>query len=202
MTAAGDKGFAAECSERLLRAQRSFEERLWNGAYYRLWNDVQQPKVSEVCLANQLMAQWCVRIAGLKDVLPSKRVAPALDRIDHWNMKATSYGLINGVTAEGKPFNTKFHKPDFGLNIFVGENLCVAMTFLYYGRRDTGLEIARRLYDVMAVKRGPPGTSGVCSVASPGCRCGGTITIPISSCGRCRWRCGENLSESFHAAVW
>ena len=37
--AAGDRAFAEECSGRLERAQRSFDERLWNGSYYRLWSD-------------------------------------------------------------------------------------------------------------------------------------------------------------------
>jgi hypothetical protein len=30
------------------------------------------------------------------------------------------------------------------------------MTFIYYGRRDTGLEISRRLYDAVAVKNRSP----------------------------------------------
>ena len=30
------------------------------------------------------------------------------------------------------------------------------MTFLYHGRRDTGLEIARRLYDAIAIKNHSP----------------------------------------------
>jgi len=64
--AAGDRPFAAECSTRLERARRSFEERLWNGSYYRLWSDPANRRTSEVCLANQLMGQWCARVAGLK----------------------------------------------------------------------------------------------------------------------------------------
>jgi len=73
------------------------------------------------------------------------------------NLKATSYGLINGVTPEGKPFDTGLeHTGDHAKNIFFGENLCAAMTFLYYGRRDTGLQIAERLYGAVAVKNNSP----------------------------------------------
>jgi hypothetical protein len=72
-------------------------------------------------------------------------------------MAATSYGLINGVTPEGKPYDTKVHpEGDFGMNIFVGENLCAAMTLMYHGRKDVGLEIARRLYRTMAIKTRSP----------------------------------------------
>ncbi len=155
--AAGDADFTRECTDRLARAQRVFEEKLWNGSYYRLWNDAAAGKVSEVVLANQLMAQWLLRIAGLPDVLPPDRIASALDTVERLNMRATSYGLINGVTPEGKPFDTKLNPSgDHARNIFVGENLCAAMTFVYHGRRDAGLEVAHRLYEALAVKTRSP----------------------------------------------
>lgn len=155
--ACGDNNFARECAERLAQAQRSFEERLWNGRYYRLWSNPAQERVSEVVLANQLMGAWCARVLGLRDVFPAAHVTSALDTVERLNMKATSYGLINGVTPDGKPYDTQVHpSADFGMNIFVGENLCAAMTFLYDGRRDTGLEIARRLYEALALKTRAP----------------------------------------------
>ena len=46
--------------------------------------------------------------------------------------------------------------PEGDLNIFVGENLCAAMTFTYRGRKDVGLEVARRLYHAMAIKTRSP----------------------------------------------
>lgn len=159
-TAAGDNDFAGECAHRLSKAQSVFEKNLWNGSYYRLWNDTAAGKVSEVCLANQLMAVWCTRIAGLQDALPAAHIKLALDTVERLNMNATSYGLINGVTSDGKPFKTNLGDPndhdDHAANIFFGENLCAAMTFLYQGRRDTGLEIMRRLYDAVAVKNPSP----------------------------------------------
>ncbi len=156
-TAVGDQEFLAECTERLGKAQGAFNERLWTGSYYRLWNDVKTGKSSDVLLANQLMAQWCTKVIGLEDVLPHARVQSALAEIARLNLRATSYGLVNGVTPDGKPFDTKVHpEADFGMNIFVGENLCAAMTFMYDGQRDTGLEIARRLYETMAVKTRSP----------------------------------------------
>lgn len=155
--AMGDHEFLAECTGRLRKAQNTFNQRLWTGSYYRLWNDVQTGRKSEVLLANQLMAQWCTRLAGLEDVLPQPQVLSALGKIARLNLEATSYGLINGVTPDGKPFDTKVHpSADFGMNIFVGENLCAAMTFMYYGQRDMGLEIASRLYEAIAVKMRSP----------------------------------------------
>lgn len=154
---AGDKEFAAECSEKLAKAQSSFEQRLWNGSYYRLWSNQQAGTSSEVSLANQLMGVWCSRVLGLEAALPEDRVAKALEAVERLNLAATSYGLINGVSPDGKPFDTRVHpEADFGRNIFVGENLCAAMTFMYQGRKDVGLEIARRLYRAMAIKTRSP----------------------------------------------
>ena len=105
--AAGDSSFAAECTSRLRKAQAAFEQNLWNGSYYRLWNDKQAGQVSEVCLANQLMGVWCTRVAGLQDALSAPHVGSALDTIERMNMKATSYGLINGVSPDGTPFDSR-----------------------------------------------------------------------------------------------
>src|SRR5579863_513465 len=102
----GDAKFAADCTSRLSKARNAFEANLWNGTYYRLWNDREQKQVNEVCLANQLMAAWCTRIAGLDDPLPGAHANSALDSIETLNLKATSYGVINGATPEGKPFDT------------------------------------------------------------------------------------------------
>ncbi len=96
-------------------------------------------------------------MAGLPDVLPREQVSAALDTVERLIFRATSYGLINGVTAEGKPFDTKLNQAgDHAKHIFVGENLCAGMTFLYHGRRDAGLEIARRLFSAMFVKTRAP----------------------------------------------
>ena len=155
--ACGDHEFAGECAARLALAQKSYNARLWNGRYYRLWSDPAKNRSSEVCLANQLMGQWCVKVAGLSDVLPEDRIHSALNAVEALNAKATSYGLVNGATADGRPFDTKIHPAgDFGQNIFVGENLCAAMTLLYHGRRDAGLAVARALYETMAMKTRSP----------------------------------------------
>jgi hypothetical protein len=45
---------------------------------------------------------------------------------------------------------------DFAKQIFVGENLCAAMTFIYHGHVDTGLEIARRIYAAVAITSRSP----------------------------------------------
>ncbi len=153
----GDRSFAKECNDRLERGIVAFQNKLWNGSYYRLWSDTSAHRVSEVCLSNQLMTVWCTRVVGLDDVLPAPNINSALDRVERLNMGSTAYGLTNGVNPDGTPYETTVGGTnDFPKHIFFGESLCAAMTFIYHGRRSIGLEIARRLYFAVAVKNASP----------------------------------------------
>ena len=164
-----DTAFADECSEWLKRGQASYQEKLWTGEYYRLWCDPEntgnEGKRNDVSLGNQLMGQWCVKVAGLPDVLPIEQVESALGAIKRLNMAATVHGLVNGVTPEGDRFVSKpdpdqhptiLADNDHARQVFVGENLCAAMTFIYHGQTDTGLEIAKRIYEAIALKTRSP----------------------------------------------
>lgn len=152
-----DRAFAAECDEWFLRGTKAYQEKLWTGEYYRLWSDPANNRHSDVSLGNQLMGEWCVKVAGLPAVLPEEYVQSALRAIERLNMKATVHGLVNGVTPEGERFDTGHPGDnDHGKHIFVGENLCAAMTFMYHNRREVGEEIARRLYEAIALKSCSP----------------------------------------------
>jgi non-lysosomal glucosylceramidase len=117
-----DREFSNECKQRLHKAQQVFEERLWNGNYYRLWNNTAANRVSEVCLANQMMGYWCAKVAGIAGTLNPERVGKALDSIERLNLKATAYGVVNGATPDGKPFHSGYNgQSDFGPNTFFGK---------------------------------------------------------------------------------
>lgn len=153
----GDAEFASECDMWLSRGQAAFQDKLWTGEYFRLWSDAEHGQSCDVSLGNQLMAQWCVKIAGLPDVLPAEKVSSALRVVQHLNMAATAYGLVNGVTPDGQPFVTGSPGDnDHAKQTFIGESLCAAMTFIYHHRETVGLEIARRLYEAMALKSRSP----------------------------------------------
>ncbi len=164
--AVGDDAFVDECQDWLERGQKAYDEKLWTGSYYRLWSDPDNDQVNEVSLGNQLMAQWCVNVVGLPDVLPEDNIQAALGTVEQLNMAATPYGLVNGVTPEGERYDSKANATEGAVDIlanndhakqtFVGETLCAAMTFLYHGRADTGLEIARRVYEALALKTASP----------------------------------------------
>lgn len=150
---AGDVAFAEECRALLRRGQARYEELLWTGRWYRLFADPAGGRQSGTCLANQLMALWCTRVVGLADVLPAPRVARAQESIARLNVAATTWGVVNGCHGDGRPDESGFtHSRD----IFVGEALCAAMTFLYTGQTTTGLEIAQRLVHALVEHQRSP----------------------------------------------
>ena len=152
----GDKKFAEECAQVIEKGLKSFEEKLWNGEYYRLYNDEGKRGVSEICLANQLMGEWCARVAGM-ELFPPSRVKKALQSIKKLNFPLTEYGLVNAANPDGTPaVSRKDNDPnDHARQIFVGENLCAAMTFIYLGEKEQGMEIAKRVYEAVAFKHSP-----------------------------------------------
>ena len=164
-----DTEFAAECADWLKRGKAAYQDKLWNGEYYRLWHDPVnisgEGPDCDVSLGNQLMAQWCAKITGLADILPADRVQSALGAVKRLNMGATEHGLVNGVNPDGtryvsKPDPDRFPdilpNNDHSTQVFVGENLCAAMTFIFHGQRETGLEIARRIYEAVALTSRTP----------------------------------------------
>ena len=168
-TAMNDAEFAAECAGWLERGKAAYQDKLWNGEYYRLWQDPANTSGEgpdcDVSLGNQLMAQWCAKITGLDDILPADQVQSALGAVKRLNMGATKHGLVNGVNPDGaryvsKPDPERFPdilpNNDHSTQVFVGENLCGAMNFIYHGQTETGLEIARRIYEAVALTSRTP----------------------------------------------
>jgi uncharacterized protein (DUF608 family) len=171
----GDNEFLSECETSFSKGIKAFDEKLWRGDRYRLWANPDSKEKSEVNLGNQLMAEWCAAITGTGPVVEDAKAKLALDAVWKLNVGNTSFGMINGVTEDGKRFNSvQFEKSrdkgngivdtqfqvgednDHSAQIFIGENFAAAMTFLYKGRREEGLEIGKRLYEMMALHTGTP----------------------------------------------
>jgi len=100
-----DDDFAAECADWLEHGKAAFQDKLCTSEYYRLWHDPANNSGDgpdcDVSLGKQLMAQWCVKITGLADVLPAVRILSTLGVVKRLNMAATEHGLVNGVNPDG-----------------------------------------------------------------------------------------------------
>ena len=133
----------AAAMKQLERGRESFRQKLWNGSYFRLWHDDKLGD-NETCLANQLMGQWCVRLAGLAPLFTADECRSVFTSIEKHNAAPTKFGLINGGNFQGDPTTSGDPNNNHGTMIFVGEDLCAAMTGMYENYPAAG-EWARRL---------------------------------------------------------
>lgn len=151
--AAGDTSFAEECRAAFIKASHSFDGKLWNGRYYRLYNDPATGELSETCLGNQLVGQWFAYSAGLGEILPKQKILSSLKAVSELNAALSPFGLVNGVRPDGTPDTTgEYHSA----SITIGETFCYAATCLYAGGPDTGMDMARRLYENIALRLRSP----------------------------------------------
>jgi uncharacterized protein (DUF608 family) len=152
---AGDNQQADAWRKSLERGQKTYEEKLWTGAYYRTYNDTATGKRNDACFSAQLSSVWCTRVLGLEDPLPKNRIDRALDAIARLNLPASPYGMVDAVYPDGKlcveggPGGDRIWSRD----IFIQCNATAAMVFLYHGRRDEGLRAAKGMLDT--IFRGP-----------------------------------------------
>ena len=154
----GDRAFAHDCQVWFKQGSESFDTKLWNGEYYRVYSAPESDDVSDVSLANQLMGEWCARVAGVESVFPPDRRTSALAAIVRLNVAAGAAVIVNGVNPDGTPHHSRAdgQENDHAAGCFVGENLCAAMTLLYANRPDEGIEIARRIYEALALRHRMP----------------------------------------------
>lgn len=78
----GDAASENQCRAIHQQAVQAMEEHLWNGAYYRLYNELDGPKgKDEGCLTDQLIGQWTAHLCGLGHLFQPERVRQALREI-------------------------------------------------------------------------------------------------------------------------
>lgn len=165
---AGDGAQARKWRDALEKGQRSYEEKLWTGEYYRTYDDPSSGRRNDSCFSAQLSSVWCTRVLGLADPLPAGRIAKALDSISRLNIPASPFGMVDAVFPDGKPCVEGGPGGDriWSRDIFIQCNATAAMVFLYHGRHEEGLHAARTMLDT--IFRGPHAMpwSQPCAVSS------------------------------------
>jgi uncharacterized protein (DUF608 family) len=136
----GDEQFAEQCKSWIREASDLTEKHLWNDKtrsyVFYLYPD--KGMRSDDIMSSQLDGQWMVDLHGLPPVFRKDRIDAALDTI------AKTCLVDMGVAG--------FAEPGKGADLsrygtFPPEVNIVAMTYMYHGRRELGLEIARRNMD-------------------------------------------------------
>ncbi len=136
----GDAEFAKQCHEWIAEARDLTEKNLWNNEThsYAFFSYPAKKMRSDDIMSSQLDGQWMVDFHGLEPVFQEDRIEQALDTVQKTCM--VDMGLA-GFAEPGKG-------PDLARDgTFPPEVNIAAMTYMYHGRRDVGLEIARRNMD-------------------------------------------------------
>jgi uncharacterized protein (DUF608 family) len=147
----GDHEFARQCREWFEKGSRSMEDKMWAKGYYLAYSEPKTGKRSDDIFAYQLDGEWMVRFHGLPGVFRSERVKRTLGTITRTCLAVAPEGVANFATAEGKlPQGVGYG----AIAYFTPELFMLAMTYMYAGEKDRGMEIARRGMHAMTIVEG------------------------------------------------
>jgi len=156
--------FISQYQAWLEQARSVYQEKLWNGQYYRLDSD----SGSDVVMTDQLCGQFYAQLLDLPDVVPIEYARLALKTIyeacfinfnqwiktQHLNFPTTGpqsivpIGAANGVRPDGSPVNPDDTHP---LEVWTGINFGLAAFMVQMGMQDEALQIAesvvRQVYE-------------------------------------------------------
>ena len=143
----GDKEFAEQCRNWFNRGRQVMEEQTWTGEYYLLYHEPATGKTSDVIMGYQLDGEWMAKFHGL----------PAAFRLNHIKMTLATLRRTNTSERGAIVFRLKKEgefEPGYwsSSGIHVPGSLMLAMTYMYHGELDFGLELARRTMHALIVE--------------------------------------------------
>ncbi|WP_293359084.1 MULTISPECIES: GH116 family glycosyl hydrolase [unclassified Microcoleus] len=121
----------------LLQARPSYQEKLWNGKYYRLDSESN----SEVVMADQLCGQFYAKLLGLPDIVPSECAVSALETVYEscfLKFNDGEFGAANGVMLNGSPENPNATHP---LEVWTGINFGLAAFLVQMGMEEKAFKL-------------------------------------------------------------
>ncbi|PZC83702.1 hypothetical protein B5X24_HaOG207229 [Helicoverpa armigera] len=137
-----------EFSKLLEQAKQSFEEKLWNGSYYKF--DV-RPSNSKVVMADQLAGHWFLRASGwTEEVFPEANVRKALTTVYENNVKqfkGGKMGAVNGwVTGPRGHIDTTALQSE---EVWTGVTYGLAALMIYEGMHEEAFATAGGMYKTL-----------------------------------------------------
>ena len=139
--AMGDEEYAAKCDAWLAAGAEALEEHLWAGEYYLNFNEPEAGERSELVFGYQLDGQWITDWHGVAGVFPPQRVEKALETIREINCALSQSGAVNYANPDGSPAKVGGYGT---YSYFMPELYMLAMTFMYEGQREFGLELLHK----------------------------------------------------------
>lgn len=139
--AVGDVEYVAKCDEWLAAGSSVLENKLWNKRYYLNFNDPDNKLKSDLIFGYQLDGEWICDAHGVPGVFPKERVATALQTIREANVALSQSGATNYANPDGSSAKVGGYGT---YGYFPPELMMLAMTYMYEGEREFGLELLKR----------------------------------------------------------
>jgi non-lysosomal glucosylceramidase len=120
-----DSAAAMQYSALLAKAQKTFDQKLWNGRYYNFCAG------NTDIMADQLIGQWYIDLLKTEPILSNIKITSALRTIYKYNYKRTQggrWGILSGKTARNK-----MTAAEQGRDVWVGANFALCSLFLHHG---------------------------------------------------------------------
>jgi non-lysosomal glucosylceramidase len=131
----------------LEQARPIYQDKLWNGQYYRLDSE----SGSDVVMADQLCGQFYAQLLGLPDIVPRECVQSALKTVYEscfLKFHDAQFGAANGVQPDGTPQNPDATHP---LEVWTGINFGLAAFLIQQGMKEEAFQltevVVRRVYE-------------------------------------------------------
>jgi len=139
--AMGDADYAAACDRWLEAGAQALETQLWNGSYYLNFNDPDTGARSDLVFGYQLDGQWISDWHGAERVFPAERARAVLEVLRGANCALSNSGATNYANPDGTPAKVGGYGT---YSYFHAELYMLAMTYMYHGEREFGLDLLRR----------------------------------------------------------
>jgi non-lysosomal glucosylceramidase len=123
----------------LEQSQPIYQDKLWNGRYYRLDSE----SGSDVVMADQLCGQFYARLLGLPDIVPQERAEKALQTVYEacfLKFHDGKFGAANGLKPDGSPENPDATHP---LEVWTGINFGLAAFLLQMEMKDEAFRLTQ-----------------------------------------------------------
>jgi non-lysosomal glucosylceramidase len=127
----------------LQQSRPIYEQKLWNGQYYRLDSE----SGSDVVMADQLCGQFYTRLLGLPDIVPSNHAHSALQTVYEAcfvKFYDGKFGAANGVLPDGSPENPKATHP---LEVWTGINFGLAAFLVQMGMKNEAMQLTQAVVE-------------------------------------------------------
>ena len=144
----GDHEFAAWARGQLERGSAIVEEKLWNGNSYLFYFDPESGESNKDILSSQLDGDWISGLHGHSPVFQADRARKSLQTIiEKCSVPCGLIGFVPGDLSDDISSEHSVPAEAAAYGSFTAEMQIVAMTLMYAGMVDEGLDLAFRALD-------------------------------------------------------